>query len=184
MNKKYAIEVQSELKTIVSQLPKVGDAHLDWGIELTDENKIEPGHWLESGGVWCETISTEPNGGSSILKSFIYMSDLRYLDNGVAEVTITVDLPEKYNLPVKSFSCEYEHLKSKPVRGFPDAMYEAYLYMSKVNEFTYAEKLTYLTVGLWLFWPGRSLIFGLSLEQLVTTFDEEFSENIMQDIVS
>ncbi|EGU17609.1 hypothetical protein SX4_2281 [Vibrio mimicus SX-4] len=56
--------------------------------------------------------------------------------------------------------------------------------MSKVNEFTYAEKLTYLTVGLWLFWPGRSLIFGLSLEQLVTTFDEEFSEHIMQDIVS
>ncbi|HGF4935279.1 TPA: hypothetical protein ACF5BZ_002676 [Vibrio parahaemolyticus] len=147
-NKKHALTVQKELKTIATELFEIyGDTdttQFKWGIEITESNAMDPEIWFGNNYV-IEIIPISESSGRIKAKSLISIDFLE--DTGMAQVV--VDLPDDYNKPKKTFTSEYDFVQDEPLNGFPDALYEAYLYFDKVTDFSYAEKLSFLCGAMW-----------------------------------
>ncbi|MGC7908162.1 hypothetical protein ACP3XD_17965 [Vibrio anguillarum] len=124
-NKKHALTVQKELKTIATELFEIyGDTdttQFKWGIEITENNAMDPEIWFGNNYVMESTPISESSGLIKA-KSLISVDFLE--DNGLAQVV--VDLPDDYNNPKKIFMSESDFVQDEPLNGFPDALYEAY----------------------------------------------------------
>ncbi|MCG6387213.1 MULTISPECIES: hypothetical protein [Vibrio] len=157
ITKHYVLNVQSELKTISSQLLKeTGRFDIDsfgWEIEHTDDNYID---WdiVAGNSFMYRTEETEAGNIVSYFRSIICVTNVEEGVNGLYKVMVKVDLPEEYGLPVKFFECNYEFDKSNPLdttKGYPDALYEAYIYFAGNTKFSVSEKLSYLAGAMWEF---------------------------------
>ncbi|SGY81437.1 hypothetical protein [Moritella viscosa] len=150
----HALTLQLELKTMASQLFKMGDEidpkQFGWDIELTEDNELDHEIWF--GNNYVIDPSQAERGESLIkVKSLISFTKLKRKDNGLYHVSVAVDLPDDYHLPIKIFECEYAYVEGQPLKGFPQSFYQAYLYFSEQTKFTYADKLSYLTGAMWEF---------------------------------
>ena len=150
----HALEIQPELKEITAQMfeywGETDHKKFNWDIELTEDNELEHEIWF--GNNYVIDPSQEGRGESLIkVKSLISFTKFKRKDNGLYHVSVAVDLPDEYNLPIKTFESEYAYVEGQPLKGFPQSFYQAYLHFSALTQFTYADKLSYLTGAMWEF---------------------------------
>ncbi|WP_025590589.1 hypothetical protein [Vibrio parahaemolyticus] len=155
--KKYALEVQTELKTIASQmLQDWGRANVDllgWDVEHTDDNYVDSEIWFGNDYIYSSE-EKEPGVWVEYTRSIICVTELREKEHGLYEVTVKVHLPGDDGVHEKYFKGEYLFNEINPLdtaNGYPDALYEAYIYFAENTEFSYSEKLSYLTGAMWEF---------------------------------
>lgn len=134
-NKEHALELQTEIKTIASQLLRSwGGVDVDsfgWGIKHVDENYVDSELWFGNDYIYAKE-EREPGVWVEYTRSIMCVTDLREKECGVYEVTVQVDLPEEYSLPVKYFKCDYLFDELNPLdttNVYPDALYEVYMYL-------------------------------------------------------
>jgi hypothetical protein len=175
----HALDVQEELKTIAMYMYEIENEYeykkLGWNIDLTEENSLEPDIWIGNNHV-VDPSQVERRESLIKVKSLITVSKFKHQSNDTYHVVVDVDLPDEYDMPIKSFECEYEYKEDELPLGFPQAFYEAYKYFDEITDFSYADKLSYLAGAMWEF--AHALGYLLCAE-----FHGELADIIVADTV-